>query len=422
MKAVRSAAGPGRQYPRLPGSASGWGKLFEIEDRIFTERRVRFFAAGVTAAWALVIGWLLLGGWAIRPNGHTGSIDFCWEWTSGKFAASRDPARIYDYSVFGAAEHAFFRPGECLFHYDYPPTFLFFSYPLGLMPYSTAFAVWVVATFLLYETAIYAITPRPTALLAAAAPVAVPLNVLLGHNGFLTAGLMGLSLVLMERRPWLSGILLGLLTYKPQFGVLFPLALMASRNWRALASATATSMTLGGAAAIAFGYRTWPSFIASLFDRDASLTPHAQVVLKLQSVYGLLHWAGAGVWVSWSAHLIVAGIVAATVCAIWAKPVPHSLKAAALCVGSVAVTPYVLGYDFCILSIAVAFLVSDGLARGFLPGERIVVLICFILVPFGPIIYFTLLFIITRRVVTYHRDFVAARREAARAPRLGRTP
>jgi len=40
----------------------------------------------------------------------------------------------------------------------------------------------------------------------------------------------------MEGRPWVSGIFLGLLTYKPQLGVLFPLALLASRSWRALGS------------------------------------------------------------------------------------------------------------------------------------------------------------------------------------------
>ncbi len=70
------------------------------------------------------------------------------------------------------------------------------------------------------------------------APFAVAVNVDFAHNAFITAALIGFSLVFLERRPWLSGIFLGLLTYKPHIGVLFPLALLASRNWRALASAT----------------------------------------------------------------------------------------------------------------------------------------------------------------------------------------
>jgi hypothetical protein len=36
-------------------------------------------------------------------------------------------------------------------------------------------------------------------------------------------------------------------------------------------------------------------------------------------------------------------------------------------------TPFVHGHDLCVLAIAVAFLVKGGLARGFLPGDRLIV-------------------------------------------------
>jgi hypothetical protein len=52
----------------------------------------------------------------------------------------------------------------------------------------------------------------PSALVAAMASAPVLKNAQLGYNGFLTAGLFGLTLVFRERRPWVSGILLGLLT------------------------------------------------------------------------------------------------------------------------------------------------------------------------------------------------------------------
>jgi hypothetical protein len=276
------------------------------------------------------------------------------------------------------------------------------------MPYFVAFLVWLMATLVLYEATIYAIIPRPPALIAALTPAAVLKNVQLGHNGFLTAGLIGLSLVFVERRPLLGGIFLGLLTYKPQFGVLFPLALLASRNWRALASATAASLAFGIAAAVAFGHQGWPSFVGSLMDRDSGLSPDAQIVLSLQSIYGLLHWAGARARVSWATHLTVAAAVACTVWAAWAKPIPHALKAAILCIGSVMVTPYVLIYDLCVLSIAVAFLIKDGLASGFLPGERVVIFVCFsclflVATPVAPIICAALLLLAVRRIAAHRR-------------------
>jgi arabinofuranan 3-O-arabinosyltransferase len=123
------------------------------------------------------------------------------------------------------------------------------------MSYFAAFAVWSVITFLLYVATVYAIIPGSTTLIAAATPFVVAENIMLGNNGFLTATFIGLSLFFLERRPWLSGVFIGLMTYKPQFGVVFPLALVASRSWRAFGSASLTSVTLGLAAAIAFGYR-----------------------------------------------------------------------------------------------------------------------------------------------------------------------
>ena len=388
----------------LSGISLARGKLLEIEDRIFTQRNLHVYGFGVAWAWTLFTGWLLLGGWI---KGVLRSIDFCWIWASGTLAASSNPALIYDPAAFTAALDALFGPGECKFlHFSYPPTVLFFNYPFGLLPYMTAFAVWIVATVVLYLGAVYAIIPRPAALIAALTPMAVPVNVLFGHNGFLTAGLIGLSLVFVERRPWLCGILFALLTYKPQFGVLFPLALLASRNWRTLCWATASSVALSAAAAAAFGYQGWPSFVDLLWHRNSTLSPDG-VGLELQSIYGLLHWAGVSTWLSWTVHLAVAIVVAIAVCAVWAEPIPHSLKAAILSIGALTVTPYVLRYDLCILSIPVAFLVKDGLSRGFLAGERTVILIClaaFLLwlapmMPVGPVVYPVILLLIARRIV-----------------------
>src|SRR6202043_383400 len=98
-------------------------------------------------------------------------------------------ARVYDYSLFSAARAAEVGPTDCLLdHFDYPPTLLFFTYPLGLMPYSIAFATWMTATVLLYLAAVYAIMPRAAAVIAALTPFPVFINLLLGHNGFLSAG------------------------------------------------------------------------------------------------------------------------------------------------------------------------------------------------------------------------------------------
>src|SRR6202023_3344335 len=87
----------------------------------------------------------------------------------------------------------------------------------------------------------------------AAAFPAIFVNLGHGQNGFLTAGLLGAALLSLPRRPLLSGILFGLLAYKPQFGLLIPIALLAGGQWRATISAGLTVVALMTVATLAFG-------------------------------------------------------------------------------------------------------------------------------------------------------------------------
>jgi hypothetical protein len=389
----------------------GSRKLITIEDRIFTERRIRFYGHGVLVAYALSFAWRLVHGqWLILSDGRLRCVDFGWMWLSGRFAVSGNSVQIFDYPTFSGAQLAQFGHDNCSFitPYVYPPTYLFINYLLGFMPYIIAFTAWVMATLFLYGAAVYTIIPRRAAVIAAMSPLFVAVNVDFGHNAFITAALVGFSLALLERRPWLSGIFLGLLSYKPHIGLLFPLALLASQNWRALTSATVATVTLAIGAALAFGSEGWVSFLHTLLDRQSSLSPDPAVPLALHSVFGLLRWTEASGPVAWGGHIFVAATVALTVCAVWTKRIPFSLKAAVLCVGSAMVSPYILFYDLCVLAIGVAFLVRDGIARGFLPGERTAMLICcgilfLVQVPVGPVVSATLFLLAARRIVAYRQ-------------------
>jgi hypothetical protein len=400
--------------------SSGRSRFLVFEDEIITERRVRFYGLGVVFAYAVSLAWRTLKHqWFVLPDGNMRCIDFGWMWLSGKLAASGEVARIFDYAAFSAAQLAFYGPESCQ-HFNrfyYPPTFLFFTYPLGWIPYLLAGAAWIAASFVLYEAAVYAIIPWRAAVIAAATPFFVAVNIDFAHTGFLTAGLMGLSLAFMERAPWVAGIFLGLLTYKPHFGLLFPVALVASRNWRALGSATATAVVLALAAATAFGYQGWASFIDALTDRSAGLGPGGEVELRLHSIFGLLHWAGASTGIAWGGQLAVSAAAALAIYSLWSKPIPYNMRAAALCVGSIMVSPYALFYDLCVLSIAVAFLVKEGLSRGFLQGERTALLLCWpalflVKTPIGAVICALLVFLCSRRILTYRRVCLSVLRAA----------
>jgi arabinofuranan 3-O-arabinosyltransferase len=361
-------------------------KLAKFEAWFFTERRIGFYSAGVVFAYAIsLVARSLTGSWLYEPDGKQSCIDFSHMWLSGALAGSANPALVYDFATFATVRANLGGTRACVVmnHFVYPPSYLFFTYPLASMPYVAAFAVWTIVTLLLYLLAIYLIVPRPIALLAALTPFPVFFNLFLGQNGFLLAGLMGLSLVFMERRPRLSGICLGLLTFKPQIGILFPFALLASRKWRVIRGAIATSLALIAISIVVFGYQGWRSFVDALVDRGPSLSPISQESMRLESVYGFLWAAGASPPIAWAMQSALTGGVAAGLCWSWARPFPHSLRAALLCSAAPLVTPFVHGHDLCLLALAVAFLVSDGVERGFLLGERPAMLLSWIVALLG---------------------------------------
>ena len=248
--------------------------------------------------------------------------------------------------------------------WHYPPFFLAVAVLVAAVPYAFGLALWLAASLAAYLAAIRAILPRPETLLIAAAFPAVFINIGHGQNGFLTAALLGGALHWLDRRPWLAGILIGLLAYKPQFGVMIPLALLAIGD----GAASAPRRHRRGAG------RGQPR--AARQRRLACLCRfhelHPAVVLeqggtgweKIQSVFSAARNWGATCtrpMRSRSRWRFARGnprLALAQRCGI-------RTEGRCTCLGSLLATPYVLDYDLVVLAVAIAFLARHGLARGF---------------------------------------------------------
>jgi hypothetical protein len=207
-------------------------------------------------------------------------------------------------------------------------------------------------------------------LLLAAAYPAVFVNLGHGHNGFLTAALMGAALVLLDRRPWLSGILFGLLAYKPQFGLMIPLVLLVTGRWRAVAAAAATVIVLAGAATLAFGVDVWAAFLeGARFTRAVVLESGNTGWHKIQSIFAWVRMWGGSVPLGYAVQAAATLAVAAALAWLWRSRADFALKAAALALAALLATPYSLDYDLMVLAPAIAFLAAHGLAHGFRPYQ-----------------------------------------------------
>jgi hypothetical protein len=182
---------------------------------------------------------------------------------------------------------------------------------------------------------------------------------------------MGSALVVLDRRPILAGILFGLLSYKPQFGVMIPLVLLASARWRAFASATATVLALVLATTLAFGPDIWHAFFDSMpFTREIVLEQGGTGWHKIQTVFSWVRMWGGSVTVAYAIQGTVTVALAGALVWLWRSKAAYPLKAAALTIASILATPYSLDYDLVALAPAIAFLAADGFARGFAPWEK----------------------------------------------------
>jgi arabinofuranan 3-O-arabinosyltransferase len=310
-------------------------------------------------------------GWVFDTEGLGIPTDFVNVWSAGKLALDGHPAQAWDWAVqkqVQVAELGQSYDGNFAWHY--PPPFLFVAKLLAMLPYGLAFAVWPVVSLVPYLVAMRAIVGRSFGLLLALAfPVAMT-NTLVGQNGFLTASLIGGMLILLPARPILAGVCLGLLSYKPQYGLLFPLVLIAASQWRTFISAGVTAAVLAAISWIAFGTESWQAFFhwMPMFSQ-AFLTEGRAPWGKMQSIFALVRYLGGSEPLGWTFQWIMTAAVAVTLVMLWRSHVRYELKAAAVATGTLLVTPYLFLYDLMVLAIAVAFLVRIGLAEGFRSHE-----------------------------------------------------
>jgi arabinofuranan 3-O-arabinosyltransferase len=312
------------------------------------------------------------GIWIYDKAGLGIPTDFVNVWAAGKLVLEGHPALAYDWDIQRTIELALLKQDFLgYFAWHYPPPFLFVAAFLAQFPFTVAFIGWVAVSFLPYLAVMRAIIGRTAfgLMLAAGFPMVLS-NGLVGQNGFLTASLIGGTLYFLPNRKILSGICLGLLTYKPQYGFLFPIVLIATSEWTVFASAAVTAIVMVLVSWLAFGIDSWLAFFHWMprFSQ-AFLVEGKATWWKLQSLFSMVRYLGGSEQLAWACQWILTAAVVTTLVTMWRSKVRYSLKAASLAAGTLLTTPYLFMYDMMVLAIPVAFLIRTGLARGFLPYE-----------------------------------------------------
>ncbi|HZL00036.1 MAG TPA: glycosyltransferase family 87 protein [Caulobacteraceae bacterium] len=323
------------------------------------EKRLVMVSLGIAAGYLVALAAMFARhSWVLGADRRPIMTDFAAMWSAGSLARDGHALSAYDGRLQHAAEVATVgHQYQGYFGWNYPPSFLLVMVVLAGLPYAVAFVAWVASTLALYVVSIAALSRRWATLLAALAAPWMLACAFTGQNGFLAAALIGLVLLTMDERPILSGILLGFLAFKPQFGFLFPFVLVASGRWRVLAWATVSTVSLTGLSIVVFGPDVFLAFLHNLALATGGMLNDGQIPwYKLQSIYSMSRALGAPNSVGWCAQGAAAAACATMVVWLWRGGAPTALKAASLPVAAILATPYVFNYDLPILGVTMVLL------------------------------------------------------------------
>jgi len=345
--------------------------------------------------------------------------DFVNYWTGPVAWASGQVLDIFTLESYRQIQAELFGNSLPLHNWSYPPSMLLLLLPLAFFPYLAAYIFWVAAGMSAYLWA--AMRPPYTltqGFFFALAPASL-LNIGYGQNGFMTAALFLGALRTMRERPIVSGILFGLLTIKPQLGILIPFALLASRQWRVIGAACVSAALLAGLSVLLFGVQAWTLYLTETSQIQMKIlnefTPSYVMMITPFTGFRLM---GLSADMSYLAHWLFAIPAALAVIWAWARPARDELRHALLITCTFLASPYGFNYDLPVMTGAV-WLTACYIAQANKPLSHHTLLVAVlampvfcmgfssILVPIGPIALSAMAIYLVRQI--------AAERGAGRA-------
>jgi hypothetical protein len=353
-------------------------------DWVTAPRIQRFAALSLLATIAMVAYLFLTAHGTVDSFGRPLGTDFSNVWTAGRMALEGRAPLAWDWSIHFAAQQAAHHKADIPFYgWHYPPPFLLVAALLALMPYVPALIVWQASTLALALMTVRRILPHPGTTLAAIGAPVVLVCLGHGHNGFLTAALLGGGLFLLDRRPFVAGLLLGCIVYKPQFGLVLPVVLLLGWHWRAIGGAVLSAGLLCALTLALWGWPVWAAFIHSLpLTQSVIIEQGATGWEKIQSVFSAARNWGASIPLAWGIQTVVTVIAVVGAMAVSRGTRPY-VRNAMVIAAALLSTPYLLDYDLVPLGMAIAFLVADARKHGFLAYEKSLLAFVWIVPLFG---------------------------------------
>jgi Glycosyltransferase family 87 len=315
--------------------------------------------------FAMIVLWILPVGELSADRTAMAARDYTDMWAAGHLVALGKGGTLFDLAAFNAALHSMFGAGFPHQVWPYPPPILLLAVPLSTLPLLPGFLLYTAGTLGLLWLALRCGGLTPAACSAVLVSPAVADNALSGQNAGLTSAVLFGGLALVHRRPVLAGAILGVLIIKPQLGILVPVCLVASGNWRAILAMAISVSLLIMLSGVLFGLDGWVGFfeqtrpvIAAVMEAPWQALPSQQIfaspLMAARSV-------GASIHVAYYLQAAVALVCAAVAWWTWRTPrVDPILRAVLTGLLALAASPWVHTYDMIPLSVAIVVLVTTA--------------------------------------------------------------
>lgn len=321
------------------------------------DRYAKLSVAAAVFFAMLIAGYAVVSAGPITLNpprdfdGYAFGRDFVNVWMGGRAALAGGPAAWFDFATYNEALRAVFGADFPPHYWSYPPHLLLFTWPFGLLPYLPAYVLWCVAGIALYVAAAADGDFRRERVLFLALAPGVAICAFFGQNGFYTAAILIAGLTQLERRPLLAGVLFGLLTIKPQLGLMLPVMLIVTGRWRTIGAAAVTALVLFAATSALYGVDIWTAYLDKVTPQQNWLLVNASGLLlaMVASAFEAARMIGLPVTVAWIIQgFVSAASIAAVIWTFWQRRDP-ALSTALLVTATFLATPWALTYDLVVL-------------------------------------------------------------------------
>lgn len=320
-------------------------------------------AAGLSVA---TFGLPLLSQWPQSPllgiHGKPIGADWAAFWLAAEQTAHFQTAQAYDTPKFVKAFQAAFGREE-YFAWQYPPTTSLALTPLTHLPYAIGALVWLFGPALWLLITLHKALPsthnEPPVIAIALACPALMINLAYGQTGALITVLTFLAITQLSIKPHLSGAAMGLIWFKPHFGVLLPFAIIGAKAWKTGLIAASIIIAWLILSLMHEGIEPWRAWISALLDAPGRIT--TQILGgPFTSWYGFVTNLTGSKEIGYFAQILSASIAITATLFVFHKTSSPMARLAVLTTGALTVSPYTMFYDWVLLVPALIALTRIG--------------------------------------------------------------